>query len=193
MSHGNRWWRMSSKLSLITRFVCVWTSFSTNFWWILFLLFEWIHSSKDQQCSHADAEHMTPETLYVNQHLHPSLTWQGFQDMSDSGNLPWVSLLWRKVSVGDGFRRMSHGPQHFETTGVSRHGRLRQLTLSVSPVEESIGGGRFSSNVTWTPTFRKQQLSRKGLSQRVQNHNQHRVSRIELVFLTVQTKIHVKM
>ncbi len=50
-----------------TRFVCVRTSFSTNFWWSLFLLFEWIHPSIDQQCSHADAEHMTPETLYANQ------------------------------------------------------------------------------------------------------------------------------
>jgi hypothetical protein len=38
------------------------------------------------------------------------------------------------------------------------------------------------SNATWTPTFRKQQLARKGLSQRVQNHNQHRVARIEPVF-----------
>jgi hypothetical protein len=48
---------------------------------------------------------------------------------------------------------------------------------------KSIGGGRFSSNVTWTPTFRNQQLTRKGLSQRVQNHNQHDVVRIEPVFL----------
>ena len=39
-----------------------------------------------------------------------------------------------------------------------------KLTLSVSFVEESIGGKRLESNVTWTPTFRKQQLVRKGLS-----------------------------
>ena len=51
MSHGNRWWRASSKLSLSTRFVCARTSFWTNFWWRLFLLFEWIHPSIDQQCS----------------------------------------------------------------------------------------------------------------------------------------------
>ncbi len=51
----------------------------------------------------------------------------------------------------------------------------------VSFVEKCIGGGRLTSNVTWTPTFRKQQLARKGLSQRVQNHNQHRVVRIEPV------------
>jgi hypothetical protein len=62
-----RWYRVSSKLSLNTRFVCVWTSFSTNVWWILFLLLEWIHPSIDQQCSHTDDEHMTPETLYANQ------------------------------------------------------------------------------------------------------------------------------
>ena len=61
-------------------------------------------------------------------------------------------------------------------SGASRHGRLRQLTLSVSFVEESIGGGWFTSKVTWTPTFRKEQLARKGLSERVQNHNQHRVA-----------------
>jgi hypothetical protein len=33
----------------------------------------------------------------------------------------------------------------------------------------------------------------KGLSHRVQNHNQHRVSRIEPPFWEVQTEIHVKM
>jgi hypothetical protein len=48
MSHGNRWYSVSSKLSLRTRFVCVWTSFSTNVWWILFLLSEWIHPSVDE-------------------------------------------------------------------------------------------------------------------------------------------------
>jgi hypothetical protein len=66
--------------------------------------------------------------------------------------------------------------------GASRYGRLRQLTLSVSLVEKCIGGGWLTSNVTWTPTFRKQQLTRKGVSQRVQNHNRHRVARIEPVF-----------
>ncbi len=50
-----------------TRFVCVRTSFSTNFWWSLFLLFEWIHPSIDLQCSHADTDYMTPETLYENE------------------------------------------------------------------------------------------------------------------------------
>ncbi len=44
MSQGNKC-RTSSKLSLSTRFVCVWTSFSTNVWWSLFLLLEWIHPS----------------------------------------------------------------------------------------------------------------------------------------------------
>jgi hypothetical protein len=50
MSHGNRWCRVSSKLSLSTRFVCARTSFSTNVtvWWSLFLLLEWIHPSIDQ-------------------------------------------------------------------------------------------------------------------------------------------------
>jgi hypothetical protein len=67
MSHGNRWRSVSSKLSLNTRFVCVWTSFSTNFWSNLFLLWEWIHPSIDQQFSHTDSEQMTPETLYANQ------------------------------------------------------------------------------------------------------------------------------
>ena len=60
-------------------------------------------------------------------------------------------------------------------------------------MEKCIGGGRLTSNVTWTPTFRKQQLARKGLSQRVQNHNQHRVTRIEPVFLAVQAAIRTKM
>ncbi len=67
MSHGNRWRSVSSKLSLSTRFVCARTSFSTNFWSNLFLLWEWIHPSTDQQYSHTDAEYMTPETLYANQ------------------------------------------------------------------------------------------------------------------------------
>jgi hypothetical protein len=59
MSHGNR---SSPGFS-----VCARTSFSTNFWSSLFLLWEWIHPSTDQQCSHGDTESMTPETLYVNQ------------------------------------------------------------------------------------------------------------------------------
>ena len=67
MSHGNRWWRAASKLSLSTRFVCARRSLSTNSWLSLFLLLEWIHPSIDQQCSQADAEHMTPEALYANQ------------------------------------------------------------------------------------------------------------------------------
>ncbi len=50
-----------------TQGLCVWTSFSTNFWWRSFLLFEWIHPWIDQHWSHADTENMTPETLYVNQ------------------------------------------------------------------------------------------------------------------------------
>ncbi len=58
-------------------------------------------------------------------------------------------------------------------------------------MEKCIGGGRLTSNATWTPTFRKQQLARKGLSQRVQNHNQHRVARIEPVFW--QAAIRAKM
>ena len=57
----------------------------------------------------------------------------------------------------------------------------------------SVVGGRLTSNVTWTPTFRKLQLARKGLSQCEQNHNQHHVSRTEPVFLTVQDTIHTKM
>ncbi len=69
MSHGNRWWRTSSKVSLNTRFVCVRTSFSTNFWWNLFLLFEWIHPSIDQQCWHVDTEHMTPYFRNVGVHV----------------------------------------------------------------------------------------------------------------------------
>ncbi len=67
MSHGNRSRSASSKLSLRTRFVCVWTSFSTNFWSILYFLWEWVHPSIDHQYSHTDTEHMTPETLYTNQ------------------------------------------------------------------------------------------------------------------------------
>ena len=58
-------------------------------------------------------------------------------------------------------------------------------------MEKCIGGGRLTSNATWTPIFRKQQLARKGLSQRVQNHNQHRVARIEPVFW--QAAIRAKM
>ena len=56
-----------------------------------------------------------------------------------------------------------------------------------------MGGGRLTSNVTWTPTFRKLQLARKGLSQRAQNHNQHRVTRTEPIFLAVQATIRTKM
>jgi hypothetical protein len=61
----------------------------------------------------------------------------------------------------------------------------------VSFVEKCISGGRLTSNVTWTPTFRKQQLARKGLSQRVQNHNQHRVVRIEPVFWQYRSRYNV--
>jgi hypothetical protein len=46
-------------------------------------------------------------------------------------------------------------------------------------VEKCIGGRRITSNVTWTPTFRNQQLTGKGLSHRVQNHNQHHVSHLQ--------------
>ncbi len=59
------------------------------------------------------------------------------------------------------------------------------LSLKINFTQDShecIGGRRLTSNVTWTPTFGKHQLVRKGLSQFVQNHNQHRVVRIEPVF-----------
>ena len=109
MSHGNRLRSPSSNLSLRTRFVCVWTSFSTNFWSSLFLLWEWLHPSIDKQCSHTDTEHMTPETLYANQTsslnrgspviLSVTLsTYVGIQvpwgRLSISGvKVPWVSSL----------------------------------------------------------------------------------------------------
>ncbi len=62
-------------------------------------------------------------------------------------------------------------------------------------MEKCIGGGWLTSNVTWTPTFRNQQLAKKGLSQRVQHHNQHHVTpnRTRTRFLTVQTAIRDKM
>ncbi len=66
MSHGDRWCSVLSKLSLNTRFVCMWTSSSTNSWSILFLLWEWIHPSIDQYWSHTDTDQMTPGTLYTN-------------------------------------------------------------------------------------------------------------------------------
>ncbi len=53
--------------------------------------------------------------LSSEEHLHRRLTRQGPQDMTDSNNLPGVCLLWKNVSVTEGLRRMSHGPQHFES------------------------------------------------------------------------------
>jgi hypothetical protein len=44
--------------------------------------------------------------------------------MTDSDNLPRVSLLWKKVSVGGGLRRMSHGPQHFGSNNGQGKGCL---------------------------------------------------------------------
>ena len=41
MSHGNRWRGVSSKLSLNSRFVFVWSSFSTDFW------SGWVHDTRD--------------------------------------------------------------------------------------------------------------------------------------------------
>jgi hypothetical protein len=60
-------------------------------------------------------------------------------------------------------------------------------------VPKRIGGGRVRWTVTWTPPLEKQQLVRKGLSQRVQNHNEQCVVRIEPVFWKCRTTIRVKI
>ena len=68
-------------------------------------------------------------------------------------------------------------------------------------VAKSIGGGRVRWNVTWTPPLQKHQLARKGLCQRVQNHNQPRdVDRTcstrgpnRARFLAVQAAIRAKL
>jgi hypothetical protein len=69
MSHGVKWTDdvVFHPNSPSVPGVCVWTSFSTYFWSNLFLLWEWIYPSIDQQCSQVDTEDTTPETLYVNQ------------------------------------------------------------------------------------------------------------------------------
>ncbi len=60
--------------------------------------------------------------LSSEENLHRSLTRQGLQDTTDSGNLPWVCLLRKNVSVGGVLRRMSHGPQHFESNNCQGKG-----------------------------------------------------------------------
>ena len=65
--HGNRRWRTRSELSFSTRLVCAQTSLSITCCPILFLLFEWIRPSIDQQWSLEDTEHTSPQTLSANQ------------------------------------------------------------------------------------------------------------------------------
>jgi hypothetical protein len=97
--------------------------------------------------------------------------------------------LWKTWSITVFWREPSPSPH---TAGTSRHDRLRQLTQSVSFVEESIGGGWFTSNVTWTPTFRKQQRTRKGLSQRAESQSRS-CDPNRTCFLTSQSAMCVKM
>jgi hypothetical protein len=67
-----------------------------NFWSSLLLLWEWIHPSIDQQCSHSDTEHMTPETLYVNKTNSLNSGSLVFWSVTPSRNVviqvPWGSL-----------------------------------------------------------------------------------------------------
>ncbi len=90
---------MSSKLSLSTMFVCERTSFSTNFWSNLFLLWEWIHPSIQQQCSHADAEHMTQETLYVNQAISLSRSSPVLLSVTPSRKNVAIQVAWGSLSI----------------------------------------------------------------------------------------------
>ncbi len=99
MSHGNRRRSVSSKLSLSTMFVCERTSFSTNFWSNLFLLWEWIHPSIQQQCSHADAEHMTQETLYVNQAISLSGGSPVHLSVTPSRKNVTIQVAWGSLSI----------------------------------------------------------------------------------------------
>ncbi len=79
-------------------FVCVRTSFSSNFWSSLFLLWEWIHPSVDQQCSHTDTEHMTPETLYVNQARSLNSGSPVFLSVTPSRNVA-IQVVWGSLSI----------------------------------------------------------------------------------------------
>jgi hypothetical protein len=45
-----------------------------------------------------------------------------------------MCLLWKNVSVGGGLRRMSHGPQHFESNNCQRKGYHNVMTLSLTVV-----------------------------------------------------------
>ncbi len=97
---------------------------------------------KDQTCRRIGV-YMSSED-----HLHRNLTWQGIQDMTDSGNLPWVCLLWKNVSVGDGLRRMSRGPQQFESNNWQRKGCLSvcRITINIASPEENTFFGSTSRN-----------------------------------------------
>jgi hypothetical protein len=99
---------VSSKLSFSTRFVCVQTSFSTNFWSSLFLLWEWIHPSIDQHSSHADPEHTTPETLYVNQTSSLNKGNAVHLSVTPSRNVA-IQVAWGSLSIS-GWKHHEHRP-----------------------------------------------------------------------------------
>ena len=67
--------------------------------------------------------------------------------MSDSGNLPSVSLLWKKVSVGSGFRQMSHGTQHFENPDNLEWSIIRHTSLFAEILHDD--------GIVRCPTFQK--------------------------------------
>jgi len=91
-----------------TRFVWTRTSCSTTFWWTVFLLFEWIHPSIDQQCSYTDAEHMTPETLYTNQTSFLNMVRPVF--LSVTPLTMFLSKLLEKASSFRGWKDHEHHP-----------------------------------------------------------------------------------
>ncbi len=124
MSHGNRWRSVSSKLSLRTRLVCVWTSFSIN-WSSLFLLWEWIHPSIDHQCSHTDTENMTPETLYVNQTNSLNRGSPVFLSVTPSTNVA-IQVAWGSLSMS-GVKTpwsssLTSSSKRYYTSNVVSHG-----------------------------------------------------------------------
>jgi hypothetical protein len=120
MSLGNRWCSVQSKLSLNNRFVCVRTSFSTNFKLNLSLIWEWIQSSV-YQASYLTWPWLSPPLITSSTQLWMLgpcrvLTMSLTLLSGNVGGTPHILLIsstsneWRGVSTRDNFTFTYHGP-----------------------------------------------------------------------------------
>ncbi len=110
MSHGNRWWRTTSKLYLRTRFVCSRRRLSTNSWLSLFLDRPGVLTHRSWTHDNRDLVMLLKETLSLQ-------VWEYHERPPFTSSSKWycaqhvISLIWQSYVYFNVMEILTHKPE----------------------------------------------------------------------------------